>query len=1468
MARSIASLRVALARAENANLDDRPHKQIRAKSGTQEWALYDTGAAITAANEEFFNANMRSGARRLPDIDKLMCITAANGERLSTEGCYETQVWMDGRWLPGAFFVVKGLSSPLILGIDFIKRNKLDFHASTGEVTIEEDSSQMRTCKETRIPAGSMKMVKVRAADLHCTPGEVLVASIDSRQVPICGSDMIIGSEGTCHYVMVDNVMDVELTIPRGTVIGAVEIVRETECKEIKLEEEQAPKEKPRPKEPCDREKGAMLKEVLKEQMANLDPKTADQYMQVILRNHDVFSRDKADLGRTTVMEHKIRLKEDSPAYAKQFRIPEEHRSILIEHLRTWLKLGVVSPCKSHWNSPIFLVPKKDGTMRPVLDFRQVNIRSHVDKYSQREIQDCIDEIGRSGSTVFSSLDLTAGFWQLPLAKESREMTAFTIPGMGSYCWNMTPMGLLGSPATFGRMMDFIMRFLQVIAYQDDLLVHSKTHEEQVKVLEQCFARLRANGLKLNAKKCAFGQPEIPYLGYTLTEAGILPGKDKTQAIRDSPPPRTPRQVREFTGLCNYFRASIKDFANLAAPLNRLLTKEAAWKGGELPEEALSAYRDLKEALMNPPVLAYPNPRLDYHLVVDASLGLQGAPGGLGASLIQIDEQGIPRAVGFASRGLSKHERNYSAYLAELSACVFGIEYFQVYLKGRQFYLYTDHRPMEKLSSTHTRTLNRLQQLMSEYNFVICYKPGRENCVADYLSRNPLSAIDMAGKDLNELQKEDHEIREVMERKAKQQGTDKLLDRIFSDKGIVFFKKPEGGRAIYAPTRLRAHILQAAHNSRVGGHMGVFKSRERILGRYFWPGLEKDLKDHIRACQECQRSKPWNRPNKAPLQPLEQPVSPNHRIHIDLFGPLATSGQGKKMICVITDAFTKYTELVAVRSKEAGEVAKAIMDTWITRYSTPKEIVTDGGKEFANKLMEAICQELSILHKQTSPYHPETNASAEVFNRTMKLYLATALDQNKYLDWEDLLPALRICYNTSVSKATRATPFSLVFGMDANMPFFDLEKAIIYDEKYPELLANLKAMREKAAEANLVYRKKYKEYYDKAKKAVSQEIAHGEWIWVENTHKVGPNPKFHPAFLGPFKVVETKGLNIYYQDKKKIKVAHMNRVKKAIVKEADSGIDSESEAMSWNLPSQSDESFGTSGAAKFRKSKESVPISRPDSGPINGSNLFSKAAEFSDSLAVQNEANETREDFGSEKTNEANRETGHVTLSDLEGEEEYEEESTHSEESESWEHVSAQAPERESERGSEGERELVNHERGQRSTFRLEHSPGQRQAQAPERESERGSEGERELGNHEREQHSTFRLEHSPVQRQGEENREVRKARRRLDETILPNSPFPPTPAFIRNAMREHARMDTDERSHIYHNDVELREENKRKSSSPLKHTNTKSQRTESRVLRSAGPVPEVNLPDRPVEYKTYAPRKTQSKPGQSSERE
>jgi hypothetical protein len=276
-----------------------------------------------------------------------------------------------------------------------------------------------------------------------------------------------------------------------------------------------------------------------------------------------------------------------------------------------------------------------------VQDFRELNQNSHIDKYSMKEITECISDIGRANSAIFSTLDLTSGFWQMKLEEKSQPLTAFTIPGKGQFHWVTSPMGLLGCPASFQRLMEGVLRNLQnVIVYIDDLLIHSDTHERHLQILEQLLQRLQQNHLKINLEKCIFGNREVSYLGFTLTPEGIKPGKNKLKAIQTAKIPEDVKTIRSFVGLCNFFRTHIKNFAIVAAPLFKLTRKDSGYKGGPLPEEAKAAFNSLRRQLISEPVLAFPRLDHQYALITDAATGTAETPGGLGAILTQVDKDG------------------------------------------------------------------------------------------------------------------------------------------------------------------------------------------------------------------------------------------------------------------------------------------------------------------------------------------------------------------------------------------------------------------------------------------------------------------------------------------------------------------------------------------------------------------------------------------------------------------------------------------------------------------------------------------------------------------------------------------------------------------------------------------------------------------------------------------------------------
>jgi hypothetical protein len=233
-----------------------------------------------------------------------------------------------------------------------------------------------------------------------------------------------------------------------------------------------------------------------------------------------------------------------------------------------------------------------------------------------------------------------------------------------------------------------------IIVYIDDLLVHNSEHNQHRLSLQLLFDRLRTPNLKLNLDKCNFGSTNVTYLGFRLTP--LLPGLDELSAVRNATPPTNVLQVRQFLGLANFFRTHIRNFSLMSSPLNVLTCKDTVWRGGPLLPAALRSFNELHTALCSEPV-NFPHKNRPYALIVDTASGNDKSEGGLSAVLCQANEKGKLHVIAYANRSLSKHEKNYTPFLLKLNACTWGIEHFSVYLRGRKFTLYTDHKPLKKI---------------------------------------------------------------------------------------------------------------------------------------------------------------------------------------------------------------------------------------------------------------------------------------------------------------------------------------------------------------------------------------------------------------------------------------------------------------------------------------------------------------------------------------------------------------------------------------------------------------------------------------------------------------------------------------------------------------------------------------------------------------------------------------------------
>ncbi|UYV84530.1 K02A2.6-like, partial [Cordylochernes scorpioides] len=374
---------------------------------------------------------------------------------------------------------------------------------------------------------------------------------------------------------------------------------------------------------------------------------------------------------QTSLTKHKIETIKHRP-----YRVSPTERQAIQTVVDKMLDAGIIRHSESPWSSPVILVKKKDGNWRFCVDYRRLNKVTKKDVYPLPRIVDTLDSL--KGAKFYSSLDLRSGYWKIEVDEADRDKTIFITPD-GLYEFLVISFGLCNAPATFERMVDKILRGLKwtmVLCYLDDIVVYSKSFNEHLHRLEIILQCLNKAELRLNPKKCLFGTERIRVFGHLVDSKGIYPDPEKIEAIDKFPTPKSITDVRSFIGLCSYYLRFIENFAEKAAPLHEVLKKEKKFTWNSDQQDAFDS---LKKALMSEPVLAYFEEQLPTELHTDAS----GC--GIGAVLVQIND-GKERPVGYASRTLSKAEKNYSTTERECLAAIWPINKFRPYLFGREFY--------------------------------------------------------------------------------------------------------------------------------------------------------------------------------------------------------------------------------------------------------------------------------------------------------------------------------------------------------------------------------------------------------------------------------------------------------------------------------------------------------------------------------------------------------------------------------------------------------------------------------------------------------------------------------------------------------------------------------------------------------------------------------------------------------------
>ena len=273
------------------------------------------------------------------------------------------------------------------------------------------------------------------------------------------------------------------------------------------------------------------------------------------------------DVGRTNLIEHEINTGNSKPIRQKQFKIPQAVQAVVDEQINDLVRNQMIEPSSSPWCSPMMIVKqkKRDGTFkyRFVCDMKGVNSVTVKDSFPLQRMDQALDQLG--GAIYFSVIDMSRGYFQVPLSKNDRHKTAFTANGK-LWQWKVMCLGLCNAPSTFTRLMDLVLHgltFNYCLVYLDDTIVYSKSFDEHLSHLEEIFSRLIAAGLKLNPEKCVFAADEVNYLGYLVSSKGIQPDPDKVKIIGEMKFPRSPKEMLRFLGAANFYREFIHKFSTI-----------------------------------------------------------------------------------------------------------------------------------------------------------------------------------------------------------------------------------------------------------------------------------------------------------------------------------------------------------------------------------------------------------------------------------------------------------------------------------------------------------------------------------------------------------------------------------------------------------------------------------------------------------------------------------------------------------------------------------------------------------------------------------------------------------------------------------------------------------------------------------------------------------------------------------------
>lgn len=811
-------------------------------------------------------------------------------------------------------------------------------------------------------------------------------------------------------------------------------------------------------------------------------PESVKNKFQKLMDNYDkVFADPVESLPYNTNIIATIRTIDNDPVYSRPYPYPMGLSNFVHKEIEDLLRNGIIKPSRSPYNNPLWVVDKKgvdelgNKKKRLVIDFRKLNDKTIDDKYPIPDITVILSNLGRG--KFFTTLDLKSGFHQILLSEKDREKTAFSINN-GKFELCRLGFGLKNAPSIFQRAIDDVLRenigkFLHV--YIDDIIIYSETEEDHIKHIEWALKSLLSANMRVSLEKSHFFKSEVEYLGFVVSADGIRTCPAKVEAIANFKEPQNLFELRSFLGLAGYYRRFIKGFAQIASPLTNILKGEngtvSAHRSKNVKvcfnEEQIQAFLKLRQILSSEDVvLLYPDYAKPFELTTDASSF------GLGAVLSQ---NGKP--ITMISRTLEDGEIDYATNERELLAIVWALKRLRNYLYGvNKIIIYTDHQPLSfAVSDKNTNAkLVRWKSFIEGYCGKIVYLPGKENLVADALSRQPINAIDNVSSSATIHSEESlsNIIRQtntpvncyknqIIIEESDSPSISTIIvfrNRIrhvigYAEIGTVLDQLRDvininTVNAIHCELTVLAHIqdrlkewfpstkfwhapkfvIDITNNTEqkeiivaehCRAHRAVQNVVESVLQDYYFPRMAKMVKEVVSNCSICKTSKYVRHPDKEKLGVTPIPSYPGERIHIDIFST------DRKHYVTAIDKFSKFAIVQRVESRGIVDVTPAILQI-INTYPNIRSIYCDNEGSFNSFSIRQLLDSFNIEIANSPPQHSTSNGQVERFHSTLAEIARCLKEERSISDTTELILLATIEYNNTIHSVTRLKPVDAV----------------------------------------------------------------------------------------------------------------------------------------------------------------------------------------------------------------------------------------------------------------------------------------------------------------------------------------------------------------------------------------------------------------------------------------------------------